>query len=325
MAEILSRQYVGAFSKKLDDYSHLTFPQKVSPAILDIIFTEKDIKEVVADMDPNSAPGPDGIPAFLLKEYIDVLKTPLYYMWRTSLDTGLMPEGKIQGLITPIFKGGSRSTPKDYRPVTLTNHITKIFERVIRKSLVDHIETHKLINESQHGFRTGRSTVSQILRFHDSILGLLDEGHAVDAIYLDFAKAFDKVDHTILLKKLESINIKGKIWNWIRTFLTNREQRVRVDNILSNSKDVLSGVPQGSVLGPLLFLIMIMDIDQHTENAMTGIFADDTRMWRVIRGIEDAKLLQEELEKVYEWANRNHQIDDHPSSSTHHHYYTIIL
>ncbi len=124
-------------------------------------------------------------------------------------------------------------------------------------------------------------------------------------MYLDFSKAFDKVDHIILLKKLKSVNIDGKIWEWIREFLQNREQRVRVDSVLSNSQKVISGVPQGSVLGPLLFLIMIRDIDKDTHNAMVGIFADDTRIWRVIRGEEDQEILQEELQKAYGWADFN--------------------
>ena len=127
----------------------------------------------------------------------------------------------------------------------------------------------------------------------------------MDAIYLDFSKAFDKVDHNILLKKIRSVNVSGKILEWIREFLQNREQRVRVSGVLSNSKKVVSGVPQGSVLGPLLFLIMIRDIDKETLNAMVGIFADDTRIWRVFRGEEDAATLQGELEKAYSWADLN--------------------
>ena len=197
-------------------------------------------------------------------------------MWRASLDTGLMPEGRSKSIITPIFKGGNKSEAKDYRPVSLTNHTTKIFERVLRKALIKHMESNNVLNNTQHGFRSGRSCISQLLSYYDSVLSLLDQGHAVDAIYLDFAKAFDKVDHTILLKKLSSVNVGGKIWSWIKEFLTNREQRVKVEGFTSAPRRVISGVPQGSVLGPLLFLVMIMDIDKETFEAM-GVSSQTTQ------------------------------------------------
>ena len=150
-----------------------------------------------------------------------MLAKPLHYMWRTSLDTGKMPEGTNQSIITPIFKGGCRSFPKDYRPVALINHITKVFERVLGKAMVEHLEANNLLNESQHGFINFRSTITQIMRFYDSILSLLEQEQAVDAIYLDFSKAFDRVDHIILLRKLNSVNITGKIGKWIKEFLQN--------------------------------------------------------------------------------------------------------
>ena len=126
--------------------------------------------------------------------------------------------------ITPILKTIDRSKPANYRPVSLTNHLTKIFERVIRKEIVDHLVAEELMNITQHGFRSNHSTITQIVCFYDSVLTYLEEGKSVDAIYLDFAKAFDKVDHQILLKKTESMGIKGKLLKWIESFLTNRQQ-----------------------------------------------------------------------------------------------------
>ena len=305
MAEILSAQYESAFSYILDHYDHDHIRESSCPPLTDITFSVEDIMDVIKDMQEDAAPGPDGIPAFLFKTYAAELAPPLHYIWRISLDKGKMPEGVSVGIITPIFKGGNRSAPKDYRPVSLTNHTTKIFERVLRKALVDHLESNNLLHEAQHGFRKGRSCITQILKYYDSILTLLEEGQSVDAVYLDFAKAFDKVDHQILLKKLESVQVGGKVLQWIREFLTNREQRVRIEKTLSNSKKVRSGVPQGSVLGPLLFLIMIIDIDHDTLEALMGIFADDTRLWRVHTGEEDVNLLQNELDKTYKWAESN--------------------
>ena len=128
MVEILSIQYKLAFSKPKEDYSNINFIQANCPLLEDIEITIVDIKEAANSMDPNSASGPDGIPPFTIKEHIDILARPLMKMWRLSLDTGKMPEGIIQAIITPIFKGGDRSSPPNYRPVALTNHTTKIFE-----------------------------------------------------------------------------------------------------------------------------------------------------------------------------------------------------
>ena len=152
MTEILNNQYAGAFSRPLDDYNHITFTRVACPELSNINFTYKDIIEVVKALRVSSAPGPDGLTAFLLKEYINILVVPLHYIWRTSLDTGLMPEGTVESIITPIFKGGNQSSPKDYRPVALTNDSTKIFERVLRKAMIPHIEGNNLLSDAQHGF-----------------------------------------------------------------------------------------------------------------------------------------------------------------------------
>ena len=158
-----------------------------------------------------------------------------------------------------------------------------------------------MMNQSPHGFTGGRSTITQLLQFYDSILTLLEEGKQVDVVYLDFAKAFDKVDHTILLNKLHAIGIRGKIYSWIEAFLTNRTQQVKVGDHLSDSVQVTSGIPQGSVLGPLLFIIMMLDIDKDLQDAFLSSFADDTRLCSGNRH----NVLQRELEKMYIWADNN--------------------
>ena len=162
--------------------------------------------------------------------------------------------------------------------MALTNHLTKIFERVLRKSINDYLDANNLMNPSQHGFRSGRSTITQLLNYYESIMDILIQGDSVDSIYLDFLKAFDKVDHNILLAKLSNLGIGGKIHTWISTFLKNRQQAVRVDGHLSEKVWVKSGVPQGSVLGPLLFLIMMLDITDKIKHSKLSSFADDIRL-----------------------------------------------
>ena len=237
-------------------------------------------------------------------------------MWRKSLDCGTMPEGLIRSIITPIYKGGTKCEPPNYRPVALTSHLTKVFERVLHKAILNHLIDNNLLNESQHGFRPGRGTLSQLLKFYDSILTMLESGGNVDSIHLDFAKAFDKVDHQMLLQKLKYHNIGGKILNWITTFLTNRVQAVRVDNQLSAFTKVKSGVPQGSVLGPLLFLIMMFDIDIDICTAMIASFADDTKLWQLVKTDFCSDLLQLDLNTAYQWADTNNKEFNGKSLST---------
>ena len=222
-------------------------------------------------------------------------------IWRRCLDAGKMPQGPIRAIVTPIFKSDDKSEPANYRPVSLTNHITKIFERVLRKHLVQHLESQDLMNKSQHGFRDGLSTVTELLSYYDSILSMMEEGHAVHAIYLDFAKAFDKVDHQILLTKAKAYGIQGKIHDWISTFLTTRTQQVKIGEYLSDEVRVLSGVPQGSVLGPVLFIMYMIDITDELEGMEVGSFADDTKAWQ----IRQFTFVQRELNKMYRWAEKN--------------------
>jgi hypothetical protein len=256
-------------------------------------------------LDRISAAGPDGVPAILLKECKSTIARPLYLLQRKFLDEETTPHILKTSTITPIFKKGDQGQPANYRPISLTSHVIKIFEKIVRKKLIDHLEENNLLNQNQHGFRSGRSCLSQLLSHIDTILSYLEKGQNVDAIYLDFSKAFDKVDHFILLKKLESNGIKGKLLHWIKSFLTNRTQRVTVNSHLSDATKVKSGVPQGSVLGPLLFIIMIADIDDEVKFSILSCFADDTRLLKSVQNVMDTFKLQHDLNKVYKWTKDN--------------------
>ena len=174
--------------------------------------------------------------------------------------------------------------------------------------MVKFLDENNVFNANQHGFRAGRSCLSQLLTHYDNILSILESGINVDTVYLDFAKAFDKVDHSIVLKKLSLIGIRGNILSWIESFLTARTQKVMVNGYLSEPAPVISGVPQGSVLGPLLFLILIGDIDRDIAHAFISSFADDTRLTRAVSGVRDASSLQTELEKIYQWSVENNMM-----------------
>ena len=181
----------------------------------------------------------------------------------------------------------------------------KIFERVIRKRLVHHLETNNLLSRNQHGFRKGRSCLTHLLKHMDNVIHSILEGHEHDVVYLDFAKAFDKVDHEILIQKLKLFGINGKLLAWIKEFLLDRNQLVAINGVHSTLALVLSGVPQGSVLGPILFLIYIDDLQNCLKGSTSGSFADDTRLSKTITCCGDVTILQEDLLQVIQWASKN--------------------
>ena len=223
-------------------------------------------------------------------------------MWSQSFGTGTIPPSLKNQYITPVLKSGNRSDPANYRPVSLTSHLIKIFERVLRKHLVAHMEDNDLMNDNQHGFRKKRSCVTQLIDHVDHVLKCLNSNDEIDVVYLDYAKAFDKVDHRILLAKLKRYGIRGKLYDWIKDFLTNRYQTVVVEGQQSSPQPVLSGVPQGTVLGPVLFIIYINDLAS-VLNAAKGLsFADNTKLSHPISGENCRQDLQQDLWNVINWS-----------------------
>merc|ERR1711867_148486 len=188
-----------------------------------------------------------------------------------------------------------------YRTMSLTSHIAKVFERVIKKKIEKYLVDNAKLNNGQHGSVQGRSTQTELLAHYNDIYDALSEGKTTDTVYLDFAKAFDKVDHEILMEKLAENKIKGKLGKWIREFLRNRKYRVIVNGEKSEEQDVKSGVPQGTVLAAILFLIMIGDIDKDIISCIVSCFADDTRNSKQIRTEEDKKAMQDDLNRIYQY------------------------
>ena len=226
---------------------------------------------------------------------------------RKSLDKGEIPNIYKMAHVTPIHKGGKKSKlkPENYRPVSLTSHIMKIFERVIVTYIIQHLMEKQLFNKNQHGFIPGKSTQSQLLLYYEDIYEALLEGTRLDTVFLDFARAFDKVNHQILLQKIVKHHIKGKIAIWLKEFLTNRKFKVVANNSISEEENVTSGVPQGTVLAAILFIIMISDIDEKIKESIIRCFADDTRTSKIIRTDNDIHKMQEDLNEIYRWADEN--------------------
>ena len=187
--------------------------------LTDVQFTKMDIEVACSELSTSSAAGADGVPASLLKTCRKELSKPLSLLWRATLDHGFIPPDLLLVLVSPVHKGGSRGTAKNYRPVALTSHLIKIFERVLRKVLVSHLEKHGHLPDSQHGFRSFRSTLTQLLTYWDTILNDMEQGKGLDVINTDFSKAFDTVETGLLLHELNDFGVTGKVDCWLASFL----------------------------------------------------------------------------------------------------------
>jgi hypothetical protein len=315
-SEILQSQYVKVFSDPAiaDVESCIRTLEKnlpkleETPTIGELLFTETDIVAAIKELDPYSSTSDDDIPARILGACKENLAVPLTLLWYDSYQEGVIPADLKTQYITPVFKKGARTEAANYRPISITSHVIKIFERVIRNHLVKHLEENSLLSDSQHGFRKRRSCLTQLIAHVDQIFQGLTNDEEVDVIYLDYAKAFDKVDHNILLAKLKSYGIDGKTYIWLREFLTKRQQTVVVEGTKSTFEEVRSGVPQGTVLGPILFIVEINDQIEALISSKGSMFADDSKLLMKIIGILCHALLQEDLHNIIAWSALNNML-----------------
>ena len=271
--------------------------------LTDIKITADLVEKKLNKLNVTKSAGPDGFHPRILKELSSSIKTPLNIIFNKSIIDGRLPESWKDAHITPIYKKGSKISPGNYRPVSLTSVVGKIMESLIRDQLVEHMMTNNLFCDAQHGFVPGRSCMTQLLISLERWTELLDGGDPVDVIYLDFRKAFDTVPHRRLLKKLEAYGIKGRLLTWIKNFLSGRRQRVVVNGKLSTWAEILSGIPQGSVLGPILFVIFINDLPDDVT-CTAKIFADDTKLFHGISSPDDCLQLQGDLNRLVEWSQK---------------------
>jgi len=249
----------------------------------------------------DKATGADDISPRLLVEINDTICHLLTAIFHKSLQSGVVPDDWKLANVTPIYKKDNRNQPCNYRPISLTSHICKFFESIARDSIVDYLESNKLINDSQHGFRRGRSCLTNLFIFLDKVTRQVDEGNNPDVTYLDFAKAFYRVPHHRLVLKMRAIGINGRLLAWITSWLKNRKQRVGIRGSYSSWVEVMSGVQQGSVLGPILFLICINDLDESLFGDIVK-FAGDTKIFSEVQTDADRQRLQDDINSLEIWS-----------------------
>lgn len=315
-AMVLSDKFSAVFVTEPE--GELPRPQpREAPILENIEITHGMIRKAIQKLKRNKSPGPDGVHPRIIKEMAGELLIPLKILFDSSMEEGVVPEDWRIAHVTPIYKKGNKSDPGNYRPVSLTSIFCKLMESILREAIMAHMKRNKLFSSKQFGFISGRSTVLQLIQVLDNWTEALDEGQAIDVIYCDFMKAFDKVPHKRLMAKVRSYGIDGHMLRWIEGFLTGRRQRVVISGETSEWREVTSGVPQGSVLGPLLFVMYINDLPEAIRHdSEVYLYADDTKLFRRIAGDEDCGKLQEDLDELRSWSER-WMLNFHPEKSKH--------
>ena len=269
--------------------------------ISDLTLNESTVLAALKALEVGKATGPDEIPAKLLKETASGIAPSLCKIFNKSLQLGSLPSDWKLANVVPVQKKGAKDNVENYRPISLFPIVSKVFERCLLNDIKDHL--YQVISPKQHGFCTGRSCVTNLLEALDHIGSLLDSGSQVDTIYLDMSKAFDKVSHRRLVHKLIQAGFGGNLLNWFCSYLSSRRQRVTVLGATSEDLPVTFGVPQGSILGPALFLLYVNDLPEViSSNSRVLMFAVVSKIFREIKTLGDDSSLQEDLGRLATWS-----------------------
>ena len=265
--------------------------------------TENIILLTLKELNISKSPGPDEIGARLLTELSENICLPLQKIFETSIKTSSIPDELKDAKISAIHKKGNKKLACNYRPISLTSVVCKCMEKIIRNHIISYMKVNGMFSQKQYGFISGRSTVLQLNKILDEWTSEMDKGNYTDVNYMDFQKAFDTVPHTRLISKLKSFNIRNDLVNWIEAFITNRRQKVAENEKESNWHKITSGIPQGSVLGPLLFVPYVNDLPELTKSN-TFLFTDDIKIFRAITNTNDQDILQQDLSILEQWSDK---------------------
>lgn len=287
------------------DYHKFTI-NKNYPTIFVEPATENEIFNVIMSLRNSNSSGIDNISSNMLKSVVNFITGPLTYLINWSLNTGIFPEVLKTAKVVPIFKKGNRQCVENYRPISLLSAVSKILEKIVSSRMKHFLDTYNILNTAQHGFREGRSTQTAVLGFLKSLYQNIDKNKKCLGLFMDLSKAFDLVNHTLLLRKLEKYGFRGRLGDWLLSYLSNRKQIVEIDGKISDSLEVTCGVPQGSILGPLLFIIFVNDFPSNDNCTDIIMFADDNSYLSTHFSIPELVAdTQEKLNEFVLWYNDN--------------------
>lgn len=284
------------------DFHHNHLP-KNNLKLSQIVVTPLEVFNKISKLDSNKGAGPDGIPTYFISKLAVSLQVPLSLIYNTSLLQGSFPDKWKQAAVVPILKNGSKAEVSNYRPISILNVLAKVFESLVYDRLYHHIENQIILE--QHGFVRRRCIDTNLMSYTEFLHDALDVQIQVDAVYTDFRKAFDKIDHNILLSRIAAVGVHGGLLRWFESYLENRSQFVALLNYRSSSYPMTSGVPQGSHLGPLLFNIFINNIKVCFKHSKFLLYADDLKVYKRINSIEDSMLLQSDLNRLCKYCQDN--------------------
>ena len=242
----------------------------------DINIQVDGVEKLLGNINPNKAKGPDEIHGRALKVCKNVIAPILTIIFQKSLTSGTIPSDWKHANVCPVYKKGDKHDPKNYRPISLTCICCKLCEHIIASSLMKHLEDSNILYAFQHGFRSSRSCETQLISLVQDLAQSVNKNIQTDLIIMDFAKTFDKVSHRHLLYKLSYYGINNNALHWISDFLSQCTQSVVLEGEKSVTIPVTSGVPQGTVLGPILFLVYINDFNEYLNHSTLRLFSDDS-------------------------------------------------
>lgn len=299
VCDLFAKYFASVFQQ--DSYCDFVMNQ-FAPDIHISAVSANEVKAILDRLDQFKVSSPDNIPAIFFRKLSSTICVPLSILYNKSIREGIFPSAWKISNVTPVYKSGKRSDVCNYRPISILAAASKVFERIVFNKVFDHVKT--FITPVQHGFITARSTLTNLLEYATHITDSMIDGGQLDTIFTDFSKAFDQVSHRLLLLKLQNFGIKSNVLSWFTSYLSGRTQHVVIGGSKSRAITPTSGIPQGSILGPLLFLLFINDLPEIFSSS-SSLFADDNKIFRKIGNLADCSSLQSDISSFSTWCDSN--------------------